>query len=64
MLELLSRKEHVMCWQCDNPDKTIDDYFSEVRDTIRRHGWIVQFCKNVFTQRRKKKGAPFAPSRF
>ncbi len=35
-----------MCWQCDNPDKTIDDYFSEVRDTIRRYGWMVQFVED------------------
>jgi hypothetical protein len=31
-----------MCWQCDNPEKTIDDYFDELRKTIRAHGWAVQ----------------------
>lgn len=31
-----------MCWQCDNPDKSLDDYFDEVRETIRTHGWVVQ----------------------
>jgi hypothetical protein len=32
-----------MCWQCDNPDRTIEDYFDEVRETIRKHGWMVQY---------------------
>ena len=31
-----------MCWQCDNPDRTTEDYFDEVRETIRRQGWMVQ----------------------
>jgi len=25
-----------MCWQCDNPDRTIEDYFDEVRETVAR----------------------------
>jgi Domain of unknown function (DUF4262) len=35
-----------MCWQCDNPDRTIDDYFDEVRETIRKHGWMVQYVES------------------
>ena len=35
-----------MCWQCDNPDLTIEDYFDEVRETIRRHGWMVQYVES------------------
>ena len=35
-----------MCWQCDNPDRTIEDHFVEVRETIRRHGWMVQYVES------------------
>lgn len=35
-----------MCWQCDNPDKTIDDYLDILRETIRTHGWAVQFVED------------------
>ncbi len=35
-----------MCWQCDNPDRTIEDYFAEVRETIRTHGWMVQYVES------------------
>jgi hypothetical protein len=35
-----------MCWQCDNPDLTIEDYFDEVRETIRTHGWMVQYVES------------------
>ena len=35
-----------MCWQCDNPDRTIEDHFDEVRETIRRHGWMVQYVES------------------
>ena len=35
-----------MCWQCDHPDRTIDDYFAEVRETIRTHGWMVQYVES------------------
>jgi len=34
-----------MCWQCDNPDLTTEDYFADVRETIRRHGWMVQYVR-------------------
>jgi Domain of unknown function (DUF4262) len=35
-----------MCWQCDNPDRTIDDYFDQVRETIRAQGWMVQYVES------------------
>jgi hypothetical protein len=35
-----------MCWQCDNPDATIDDYMDELRHTIRGHGWAVQHVED------------------
>lgn len=32
-----------MCWQCDNPDKSRDDYYDEVvLPIISRSGWMVQ----------------------
>ncbi len=32
-----------MCWHCENPGKTRDDYLiEEVRPLIRQHGWMVQ----------------------
>ncbi|WP_319452699.1 MULTISPECIES: DUF4262 domain-containing protein [unclassified Mycobacterium] len=34
-----------MCWQCDHPDKTIDDYLHVLRSTIRQHGWAVQYVE-------------------
>lgn len=35
-----------MCWQCDNPDKTTDDYLDVLRATIRDHRWAVQFVES------------------
>jgi hypothetical protein len=35
-----------MCWQCDHPNATIDDYFDEVRATIRKCGWFVQYIED------------------
>ncbi|HET6736328.1 DUF4262 domain-containing protein [Mycobacterium sp.] len=35
-----------MCWQCDNPDRPIQEYFDELRETIRTHGWVVQFVED------------------
>jgi hypothetical protein len=32
-----------MCWQCDHPDKTREDYLALLRKTIRAHGWAVQY---------------------
>jgi hypothetical protein len=31
-----------MCWQCDNPSGTTEEYLDELRATIRLHGWAVQ----------------------
>jgi hypothetical protein len=31
-----------MCWQCDNPNGTTEEYLDELRATIRLHGWVVQ----------------------
>lgn len=34
-----------MCWQCDNPQATVDDYLDVVRGIIRDRGWAVQFVE-------------------
>lgn len=44
-----------MCWQCDNPEKTTDDYLAEVVvPCIDRNGWYVQSVLGG------KRAAPFA----
>jgi hypothetical protein len=35
-----------MCWQCDHPDKTLDDYLELLREQILRHGWVVQYVED------------------
>ena len=35
-----------MCWLCDNPHGTIDEYLDSLRDTIADHGWVVQFVED------------------
>jgi hypothetical protein len=35
-----------MCWQCDHPDGTLDDYLDGLRDTITDHGWAVQYVES------------------
>jgi hypothetical protein len=39
-------KGATMCWQCDNPNASIEDYFGELRRTVRDHGWAVQFVES------------------
>ncbi len=34
-----------MCWQCDHPDKTYDDYLDLCRVMIQEHGWMIQFVE-------------------
>lgn len=35
-----------MCWQCDNPHGTIDEYLDILRGIIADHGWAVQFVED------------------
>ena len=35
-----------MCWMCDNPNGTIEEYFDELRATVRTHGWAVQYVES------------------
>jgi hypothetical protein len=34
-----------MCWQCDNPDKTLGDYLALLRGKILTQGWVVQYVE-------------------
>ena len=34
-----------MCWQCDNPQATAEDYLDILRDIITKHRWAVQFVE-------------------
>lgn len=31
-----------MCWQCDHPESTYQDYLNHMRELMGRHGWAVQ----------------------
>lgn len=35
-----------MCWKCDNPNATAEDYLDELRRTVWEHGWAVQFVEH------------------
>lgn len=35
-----------MCWQCDHPGATTADYLQELRLTIRKHRWAVQYVED------------------
>lgn len=35
----------VMCWKCDHPTATDDDYLDELRKTMLDDGWAVQYVE-------------------
>lgn len=35
-----------MCWQCDHPDKTLDDYLTMLRADIVARGFTVQYVED------------------
>lgn len=35
-----------MCWQCDHPDKTQNDYLALLRQKIQSRGWVVQYVES------------------
>lgn len=35
-----------MCWQCDHPDKTLDDYLDLLRAKVLAHGWALQYVES------------------
>lgn len=36
-----------MCWMCDHPGSTMQEYLAEVRKTMLRHGWAVQYVEDA-----------------
>lgn len=34
-----------MCWQCDHPGSTTEDYLAELRRTMLESGWAVQYVE-------------------
>ena len=34
-----------MCWICDHPGATQQDYFEELRSRVQKHGWAVQYVE-------------------
>jgi hypothetical protein len=41
-----TRKGPAMCWQCDHPGGTTDEYLDELYETIGEHGWAVQYVED------------------
>lgn len=35
-----------MCWMCDHPGSTVDDYLGLIRGKIRKRGWTVQYVED------------------
>lgn len=35
-----------MCWRCDHPEATLDDYLEVLHGTIVKNGWAVQYVES------------------
>jgi len=35
-----------MCWKCDRPDASLQEWLEVLRETARVHGWAVQFVES------------------
>jgi Domain of unknown function (DUF4262) len=35
-----------MCWLCDHPDASLDDYFDLLREKMRKDGWAIQYVED------------------
>ena len=35
-----------MCWKCDHPGKTTEEYLAEMHETMLVHGWAVQYVES------------------
>jgi hypothetical protein len=46
MLTATTTKGAVMCWQCDHPEATRNDYLDVVREKILKNGWAVQYVES------------------
>lgn len=38
----MRRKGAEMCWMCDHPEATAEEYLDEVYGIMLMHGWAVQ----------------------
>lgn len=38
-----------MCWMCEHPGSTVEDYLDEVRAKVSKHGWSVQYVESLRT---------------
>ena len=35
-----------MCWKCDHPDSTMQEWLEIIRATVEKNGWAVQFVED------------------
>ena len=35
-----------MCWMCDHPEATVQEWLDAVREMVQKHGWAVQFVES------------------
>lgn len=35
-----------MCWKCDHPDATVQEWLEVIHATVEKHGWAVQFVES------------------
>lgn len=35
-----------MCWKCDHPEASVQDWLAAIRETVTKHGWAVQFVES------------------
>lgn len=35
-----------MCWKCDHPDSTVEEWLEAIRETVDKHGWAVQYVES------------------
>ena len=35
-----------MCWKCDHPESTDEEWLAAIRDLKDRHGWALQYVED------------------
>ncbi|MEZ0366750.1 DUF4262 domain-containing protein [Mycobacterium sp. pUA109] len=35
-----------MCWKCDHPEATVEEWLDAIRATVDKHGWAVQYVES------------------
>jgi len=38
-----------MCWRCDHPEASLDDYLDLLQEKIVQHGWAIQYVESERT---------------